>query len=99
MVHGSEDGALGVYTNKKLAYEKAIGYITENEPIFQPFLNVFKYTNDGELIHNSAYTVKATYNNVCKELPYPTELFQGNLDRESYQSNCSATITEFYLNN
>ena len=47
IVTGSEDGILGVFTNKKLAYEKAHDYVEQNGGAVQSYSNTCKSLREG----------------------------------------------------
>lgn len=85
-VKGSEDGNLGVYSNVKLAYERAMQYLNQNG-VNQ--CTVAFLTADGRSIVER----EATLANVRKKLVSP-----GAVDIEGTLDSATVTIERFYLN-
>jgi len=56
VVTGTHDGVIGVFTNVKLAHERAIGYVG-GEPV------IFK-----DLVQGEAKYIKASYANIVKDV-------------------------------
>ena len=87
VVRGQHDGTIGVYSNRKLAYNVAIDYLRNYNTseltvfAFNPETNTFK-------------DVIASYSNVCKKL---RNMLNTSITTKDYSS--SAEIQPFYLNN
>ena len=86
-VHGSHDGVIGVYSNIKKAYEKAIDYIENEEAVTTLVID----NPDGTYYFSD---VKGTYSNICKFLDKnSTAELKSKSDGRDV-----ATITMYYLN-
>lgn len=89
VVRGSEDGILGVYTNKKLAYENAVSYLTQNDKASDLTITKIKKDKDGQY---TSKKIPATYQNVIN-------VFKTNIHCSIDSSDdASVSIDEFILN-
>lgn len=84
-VKGSEDGMLGVYSNVKRAYTRAMQYLNQNGAVK---CTVAFLTDDGKSIIEKP----ASYINVCKKLTDP------GVAQIEAEDRVDATIERFYLN-
>ncbi len=92
-IRGSEDGIIGVYTNMKRAWLSATSYCTIDG--YTPAISVYK-----DSTCKGFKEIKATYQNVCKELNrgYPVSIDASDMDSEYPSKWCSAEIEMFWLN-
>jgi len=96
IVTGSEDGNLGVYTNKTLAYNRAIEYLNNGDAGY-PVMS--EWDKDGKL-----QVIKATYQAICKSFKRTSTISiwlteNHKDDYLKYGDHVEVEIQEMILNN
>lgn len=87
-IHGSEEGLIGIYTNKKKAYENAMKYLYECENPKIPFY-------EGEISVANRKNLDATYSNLCKVMK---GRYRASIETGIHGYGTSVEITERILN-